>query len=188
MNKKAFWFDVESTGLDGQKNDIIQLGGLIEINGKLEGECNFTCQPFDYTTINAKALEINKLTVAKLKEFPTPQETYHRLTKLLDNYVDKYNREDKFSPAGYNVAFDVNFLKNFFLKNNNKYYGAYFDYHMINVDSLLYLFDYKGIIKLENYKLVTVAKHFGIELDAHDAHSDIKATRQVFYKLLEYFK
>jgi len=188
MNKKAFWFDTETTGLSGQKNDLIQLAYLIEINGEIEEEGSVYCQPFDYNTINAKALEVNKLTVAKLKEFPTPQETYKKLQAVLDKYVDRYNREDKFSPAGYNVAFDVNFLKNFFLKNNDKYYGAFFDYHMINVDSLLYLFDYKGIIKLENYKLVTVAKHFGIEFNAHDALADIKTTRQVFYKLLEYFK
>ena len=189
MNKKIFYFDVETTGLNDKRNDIIQLGGLIEINGKIEDEIELVCQPFNYNTIDAKALEVNKLTVAQIKEFPTPQEAHRKLKKVLEKYIDNYTRgHDRFSPAGFNVGFDVGFLREFFLKNKDTYYNSFFDYHLLSVDSLLYLFDYKGLIKLENYKLATVAKHFGIELDAHNALSDIKATRQVFYKLLEYFK
>lgn len=189
MNKKILWLDIESTGLDKKRNDIIQLGGLIEINGKIEEEIDLTCQPFNYDTIDAKALEVNKLTIAQIKAFPSPQETHIKLKKVLEKYIDNYTRgHDKFSPAGFNVGFDVGFLREFFFKNNDAYYNSYFDYHLLNIDSLLYLFDYKGLINLENYRLGTVAKHFGIELDKHNALSDIKATRQVFYKLLEYFK
>ena len=188
MNKKIFYVDVETTGLDCNKNDIIQLAYLIEINGEIKEEGSLFCQPFRYDTINAKSLEVNKLTVAQIVKFPTAHEAYSKLIPILDKYVDRYNKEDKYSVAGYNVRFDVDFLKQFFLKNNDKYYAAMFDYHLLSVDVLLHVLDYKGLIKLENYKLVTVAKHFGIELDAHNALSDIKATRQVFLKLLEYFK
>jgi exonuclease I len=44
--------------------------------------------------------------------------------------------------------------------------------------------DYKGEITLQNYKLETVAGHFGIELKAHDALSDVKATREIIRKVL----
>jgi len=188
MNKKIFWVDTETTGLNRVRNDILQLAYIVEINGEIKEKGELFCQPFDYSAIDNKALDVNNLTMAKIKEFPTPQETYKKLTQVLNKYVDKFNRNDKFSPAGYNVEFDAGFLREFFVKNGNKYYGAYFDYHLLNVDSLLYLFDYKGLIKLENYRLVTVAKHFGIKLDAHNALSDIEATRQVFLKLLQYFK
>jgi len=187
-DSKLFWFDVETTGLDSKLNDIIQLGCLIEINGKIEEEYNFLCQPFNYKMISAKALEINRSNVKDLKLRITPQETYDKLIKILDKHIDKYNREDKFYPAGYNVRFDVDFLNNFFRKNNNNYYGSYFDYHLLSIDVLIHLLDYRGLIKLENYKLVTVAKHFGLQLNAHDALSDIKVTRQVMYKLFNYLK
>lgn len=188
MNKKVLWFDVETSGLNPRKQDIIQLAYLVDIDGEIKEEGSFKCQPFDYSTIDAKALEISKTTVNDLKNYITPKQAYNGLLQIIDKYVDRYDKEDKFSPAGYNVKFDVDFLREFFSKNGDKYYGAMFDYHLLSVDTLLYLFDYKGLIELENYKLVTVAKHFGIELNAHDALSDIKATRQVFYKLLEYFK
>ena len=48
------------------------------------------------------------------------------------------------------------------------------------------LFPYTTLFR--SHKLVDVCKHFGIELDAHDALSDIKATRQLIYKLMEYLK
>ncbi len=188
MNKKVFYLDAETTGLDPKKNDIIQLAYLIEIDGEVKEEGDIYCQPFDYNTVNAKALEVNQLSTAKIKEFPTPQEAYGKLIKILDKYVDKYDKKDKFSPAGYNAGFDTNFLKQFFFKNNNKYYGAYFDYHILDPSVLLFILEYRGLLKLENYKLETVCKHFGIELKAHNAMSDIKATREVFYKLLEYLK
>lgn len=193
MNKKVFWVDTETTGIfddeHPKKYDILQLAYLIEINKEVVEEGSFYCQPFNYTTINAQALEVNKLTIAKIKEFPSPQETYRKLKIVLNKYIDNYTRgHDKFSPAGYNVGFDTKFLKQFFLKNNDEYYNSFFDYHLLSIDSLLYMFDHAGLIKLENYKLVTVAKYFNIDFSAHDALSDIKTTRQVFYKLLEYFK
>ena len=185
---KLFWVDSETTGLNCKTNDIISLGYLVEIDGEIVDSGEIFCQPFDYNTINQAALEVNNLSIAKIKEFPTPQETYNKLIKVLDKYVDRYDKTDKFSPAGFNVGFDVGFLREFFFKNNDKYYGAFFDYHLLSIDSLLYLFDYQGLIKLENYKLITVAKHFNIEFSAHNALEDIRVTRQIFYKLLEYFK
>lgn len=187
-NQKIFWCDVETTGLDSKRNDIISLAYLIEINGEVKEKGELFCQPFRYDTINAKALEINKLTIAQIKEFDTPQEMYKKLIKILDKYVDRYNTSDKFISCGYNIRFDVAFLKEFFYKNNDKYLFSYLDYHQLDVFNLLYILDYKGILQLENYKLETVAKYFGIKLKAHNALSDIEATRQVFYKLLEYLK
>ncbi len=187
-DKKLFYFDVESTGLDNKRNDIIQLGGLVEINKKIEEEFCFDCQPFNYNTIDAKALEVNKLTIAQIKEFPTPQEAHNKLVKVFDKYIDRYNKNDKFISCGYNVRFDVGFLSEFFLKNNHKYLFSYIDHHQLDVFNLLYILDYKGVLQLESYKLENVAKYFGIEHDSHSALSDIKVTRKIFYKLLEYFK
>ena len=186
MSKKIFYFDTETTGLDCRKNDIIQLAYIIEIDGQIKEEGNFYCQPFNYNTIDNKALEVSKLTVAQIQTFSQPKEIYNKLHTILAKYVDKYDRNDKFSPAGYNINFDIGFLKNFFIKNDDKYYGSFFDYHMLDVYSLAYILEYKGILKLDNYKLVTLAKYFNIDFKAHNALEDIKTTREIFKKMLEY--
>jgi len=189
MNDKIFWIDIESTGLDFRRHDIIQLSYLIEINKEIKEEGNFYVQPFNYDTIEKAALEVNKLEISQIKTFPEPKEIYNKIKGILEKYIDRYNKNDKFSMAGYNnTNFDVPFLKQFFIKNNDRYFGAFFNYHILDVFPLLFALEYKGLIKLDNFKLITVCKHFGIELKAHDALSDIKATRELFNILLTYFK
>lgn len=186
--KKIFYFDVETTGLNSSTHDIIQLAYIIEIDNEVKEEGNLFVQPFNYETINAEALKINSLTIAQLKTFQSPKEAYKKIYTILTKYVDKYDKKDKFSPAGYNVNFDIRFLKEFFIKNNDKYYGSLFDYHILDPITVLYFLEYKNLINLENYKLETVCKYFNIPLNAHDALSDIKAIKEVIKKLLTYLK
>lgn len=187
-DRKIFFFDVETTGLDPKKQDIIQLAYIIEINGEIKEQGSFRCQPFNYDTIEKSALGVNKITVEELKTFKTPQQAYRELKNVLLKYVDPYNKKDKFSPAGYNVRFDVDFLKEFFFKNGDKYYGALFDYHVLDVFTLAYVLEFKGHLNLDSFKLINVAKSFDIDFVAHDALADIETTREVFYKMLEYVK
>ena len=81
--------------------------------------------------------------------------------------------------SGYNVGFDEKFLREWFIRNDHKYFGAYFNNQCIDiirdVDKLIYLSN----LVLENRKLETVCKHFNVKIDAHDAFSDIVATRKL---------
>jgi DNA polymerase III epsilon subunit-like protein len=106
----------------------------------------------------------------------------------LDTYVDKYNKNDKFIPVGYNVNFDIGFLREFFLKNGNKYYGSYFDYHFLDGMALTFFMRYIGKLNLENYRLETSCKHYGIEINAHDALSDIEGTRDLILQIAKELK
>ena len=187
MNK-IFYFDTETTGLDPKRHDIIQLAYIVEIDGKIVDENSFRLQPSNYDTIEKAALEVNKTTIEQLKGYPESQLVHGQIVNLLDKYVDKYDKMDKFLPAGYRINFDMDMFREFFKKNNHKYFGSYFGYHMLDPIPFLFFLELKGLIKLESHKLVDVCKHFGIELDAHDALSDIKATRQLIYKLMEYLK
>ena len=186
--KKIFWFDVETTGLDPKRHDIIQLAYIVEIDGKIVDENSFKLQPFDFDTIEKGALEINKTTIEDLKSYQKPQIMHQAILSVLDKHVDKYNKMDKFLPAGYNVKFDMDMFRAFFFKNNHKYFGSYFGYHMLDPVPFLFFLELKGLIKLESHKLVDVCKYFDIKIDAHDALSDIKATRELIYKLMEYLK
>ena len=177
--KKALYFDVETTGLNPWKNDIIQFACLVEINGEVKEEFETKIRPISFENIDQKALEVHKYTVAQLETFPHPKEAYNSIIRVLEKYVSKFDKNDKFIPAGYNVKFDADFLQNFFKKNDDKYYGSWFNWRFVDPMYTLYQMDYERRIALPDYKLSTVCTHFGISLNAHDALSDIKATRQL---------
>jgi len=186
---KIFWFDVESSGLNPKENDILTLAGLVEIDGKIERGINLKIQPHNWDNIDDEALKINGLTKEKIKTFDRPEIAHEKLVAFFSKYVDKYDSKDKFQPAGYNIPFDINFLAEFFIKCGDKYFGSWVDYHKLDVSSIVQLLYLKGELQdLENFKLKTVAGYLGISIDAHDAKSDIIATRKVCYKLLERIK
>ena len=179
LGNKVFWFDVETTGLDPIKQDIIQLAFLIEIDGDIIEGQNLLMQPFDYNAINQEALDVHGRTIKEIKTYPDPRIVYTELIAILEKYVDRYNPLDKFHPAGYNSRFDLDFLRHFFIKNEDVYFGSWFNYKAIDPLSLLHLLDGIGCVSLDNYRLETVCKHFNIPLKAHDALSDIHATRDL---------
>lgn len=181
---KIWWVDTETTGLDPHRNDVVSLACIIEIDGEVKEEFTLNIQPFDWDNVELGALKVNGFTVDQLKTFMPPKEAHAKLCSYLKKYVDPYNRNDKFQPAGYNVGFDVNFLSSFFKKCGDKYFGAYIDYHKLDPSSILQLLQLKGEVKLPSYRLQDVAKYFGIEHQPHNAMSDIKATREIVYKLL----
>ncbi len=185
--KKALYFDVETTGLNPSKHDIIQFACLVEINGEVVEEWETKIRPFDFGAIEDKALEVNGLTRKQLEDYPHPKEVYNIMVKMFDRYIGKFDKTDKFAPAGFNVKFDMDFLSNFFKKNNDKYYGSYFNYRAIDPLYKLYELDYERKLNLPDYKLATACAHFGIDIQAHDALSDIKATRALRIALSEMY-
>ena len=187
MNK-VLYFDVETTGLDPVKQDIIQIAGLIEIDNVVVEEFEFKVAPVNPENATPEALDVHGYDLVTIMQFPPHSHVYNSLIELFSKYIDKYNKADKFTPAGYNVRFDMDFLKNFFLKHNDKYFGSWFNYKMVDPLPVLHYAEWAQKISLENYKLVTVCERFGIELQAHDALSDIRATREVLLHLSNLFE
>ena len=173
-------------GLDAKENDILTIAGIVEIDGEVKEEFYFETQPFDYDNISKEALEINGLNLEQIKTFSMPKEVYRKLIKIFSKYINRYNKSDKFTVCGHNVRFDLDFLSEFWKKNNDKYFGSWFDYHCIDTVQILQLMQFKKAIEIENCKLVTASQKFGIDLlNAHNSLADIKATRELFYKLID---
>lgn len=181
--KKAFYIDVETTGLHPWHNDIIQIACLIEINGEVVEEYCANIKPFNPDNIEEQALQVTGLSREIIMSYPPPKVIYDQLLDLLGKYVNKFEKSDKFTPIAYNGKFDCERLAAFFKKNDDRYYGSWFNWKIVDPLALLYMMDYKSKIALPNYKLSTVCQHFRIPLQAHDALSDIKATRELWYLL-----
>ena len=185
---KLLFLDTETTGLDPSKNGIIQIAGMVEIDGEIRGEFDFKCQPFPGQVVAEEALKVTGKTMEEIKAYPPPQEAYRSFCAILDAHVDKYNKADKFYMVGQNTKFDYDFMTAWFKNCGNPYFYGYVAYHLIDVIQATAIFTVAGHFKLPNMRLATVAEHFGIPLKAHDALEDIRATRQVFYKYAEIIK
>jgi len=185
---KILYFDTETTGLDENVHDIIQIAGVIEIDGEIKEKFNYKIKPFNMSEVSYEALETNGFTLDAINKFDAPDEVLRKLIVLMGQYVDRFDPADKFYPAGYNVQFDLNFLRAFFEKNNDKFFGSWFYWRPIDPLPVLYLFETLGKIHLPNYKLTTVCELLGIEFKAHDAFEDIEATMKVIDYVRENIK
>jgi DNA polymerase-3 subunit alpha len=165
------WVDVESTGLDFNRQDIIQLACIAVIDGVEQKQIfNEFCQPTRYDNIDQIALDTHGITIEQMRTFQTQAEM---LDKFIA-FVQQFNT--KFAIAGYNVSFDKSFV------------GATFSKHGKSHEFLkLFTLDVhdtykraqevkKDLVRTPNLKLNTLAKAYDIPIDAHDALSDIRAT------------
>ena len=186
MNKIIF-IDTETGGVNPEKAALIQLSGIIRIDKKDVEKFNFFIKPFENSEVNEKALEVQGRTLEELKtdKYVEEKEVYKQFIKLLDKYIDKYDRTDKFIVAGYNVRFDVDILKAFFQRHGNNFLFSYLDSSMLDPLYSIRLLQIAEVLPvLENNKLETWCKHFGIELKAHDSLEDIEATKKLIGKLI----
>lgn len=183
---KLLWIDTETTGLNKEKCDIIQLAGIVIIDGEEKERFNFHCQPINYENIEQEALNVTGKTIEDLKKYPMPQEVFNKFKDLLKKYIDPYNKYDKFFVAGHNVSFDLEFIQSFFNKMGDRYCMSFFRHQTVDLMSLSTILLTAGLIKPENLKLCSIAKYLGFPDDPnlHDASVDIDLTRKCFCHLV----
>lgn len=115
------------------------------------------------------------------------EEGYRQLVGILSKYVNKFDKRDKMYLVGYNNAgFDNNFLRALFQQCGDKYFGSWFYPNCMDVYVMVTPFLMGVRNDMENFKLMTVARTMGIEIDEnklHDATYDIELTRDIFYRI-----
>ena len=188
---KIIFIDTETGGVNANKSALIQLSGIIEVDGTEKEKFNFYIKPFKNSEVNEKALEVQGRILEELETEKYIDESiiYKKFLEILDKYIDKYDKNDKFIVAGYNVKFDIDILRALFERNNNKFLFSYFNSSMLDPLYSVRLLQVAGILPvLENNKLETWCKYFNIELKAHDSLQDITATKKLIEKLIELIK
>ena len=182
--EKICFIDLETTGLDKDKNGVIQIAGRLQVEGEFVETFNFDVQPFTNDDISDQALAVNGKTLNDLMGFEKPQAVHRQFTALLGKHVDNFDRRDKFHFCGYNSqGFDMPFTRKWFEKCGDKYFGSLFWSASIDVMPIWAFILRKERHKMKNFKLATVAKHAGIEVDPdrlHDAMYDIDLTIELY--------
>ena len=190
--KKVLWLDVETTGLDCKKHGLREVGFIIEIDGVEVDKGVFKINPFTYTTkdveIDDYALEISKVSIEDLESYDRVSYCFKELMKKLVKYVNVNDKNDCFVIAGYNTAFDIGFIKEWFKEMGLlDSYKDLFHYKSLDVFSIVFALRHIGLNSAENDKLETMCNYFGIEIDAHNALSDIEATKKLYELICEKF-
>ena len=181
MRIKPMWIDLETTGLDPKKDTIIELAAIYD-DASFHAYCLPNKKPdnfefiYNLTGITWEFLEKNGI---------SENELYRKFNEWICKRIDRYDKTDKAVLSGYGARFDMDFVRELFNRNNDKYFGSFFFSLPMDVQSFVANALCNGTIHiLENLKLQTVCKYFKIEFDAHSAIADINATVQLFNKLI----
>ena len=187
MKRKDLYIDVETTGTLPLCHGIIQIAAIAVIDGKVKGVFNEHLRPFKADYIDPVALEIQNKDEEFVRSLPAPRKIYRKLIEFLEQFIDKFDKEDKFTCFGYNVDFDIDFLSKFFEKNDDNYFGSYQNYRAVCTLDLVRRLHHLGdkkIRALPNLKLETVTDAFEIKHDnPHNALSDARAARRLEWEL-----
>lgn len=170
--KKDYWqdgksvvvFDFETTGLNADSCEIIEIGAVKVTNGV----CSETFQTLvnPNQKLSQEITNITGINDEMLVFAPTLDKVLPDFHKFCQGCV----------LSAYNIGFDIKFLKNAGLKYRYK-----FDNEQIDTLELAR----QKVASLPNYKLSSVVKALDITLvEAHRALNDAIATAKVFIKLI----
>jgi len=183
---KLFFADTETTGLDPNIHEVFQFSFIIEVDGHIVEEADIKMRPDRPEEASPEALKVTNKTIKELKTYPDRGEAFKKLIDILGRHVDRYDRADKFLWVGQNPSFDIPFVRAHFRERGDKFFGAWWDNRPADLISLAVALKMRGLISPENFKLGTLCETFGVSLKAHDALEDVRATRTVFRKMLDF--
>ena len=190
-SQKYCFIDLETTGLDRKAHNVFQISAIItDAKIKVLDEINLRFVPFDTKRIEVEALEKTGLSIEEVtKAEMSNKEAYNAFIEFLSKHCDRYNKADKLYFVAYNAPFDADFLREFFAKNDDSYFGSWFWHPPLCVMQLAAwtLVDAPELrAKMPNFKLETLCKIAEIDWDeskAHDAEYDNHATIKLFKEL-----
>lgn len=164
--KSIVVFDLETTGLDVDNDQITEIGAVKIIDGEIKEKFSTLVKPT--IEISREVTKVTGITNEMVADAPSIE------------YVirDFYEFTRGCIVCGHNViGFDWRFVKRY-----GQEYGYNFDNETI--DTLLLA--RKSGLKVTNYKLGTIVKYLGLTLEgAHRAWNDAYATAQVLLKISE---
>jgi DNA polymerase III subunit epsilon len=187
--RKILWIDTETTGVDPTLHSIIEIAGIIDIDGAPKRYFDFFVAPHPDFEIDEKACAVHGNTIEEMKEFPQSPIVHKQLISVFGEFVDKFNKIDKFIIAGQNIKFDLDMLSHFFMRQGDSYLGSWIDFKKrIELYDITKALQSLGFIESDSLSLGPICKEFGVKIKAHSAASDINSTREVYYKIINNLK
>lgn len=186
---KNLWFDTETTGLDPKKHGIWELSYILEIETKFTSH-QIIMRPERPWQREAKAM-LSKEQKQMIADGLTPAAGLKKFKKSLARHINKYDKKDKLTMYGWNVAYDANMLRGLFTDCGDDYFGSWFYNHPVDVMTVAS--DVIGYDKHEvkPFSLGNVAKYLGVDVDTEQLHGalyDVDVTMRVYNELMKRMK
>ena len=180
-NAKYICFDSETTGLDANVNNLLTACFIILSDNLTElDRLNISLQSESYT-INAKAMEVNKIDI--VKHHNSSKDLIDTKAQLI-NFLKKNKTNFYLTPIAHNASFDIGFIK----KLLGYEYNNYFSYN--SVDTIVIANFLKMCGKLPERQPVSLSKlseYYGLGGSAHEAFHTSEYDTEMTVKLLKKF-
>ncbi len=165
IDGKFVVFDIETTGLSKDKEEITEIGAVKVENGEITEKWGSFVNPG--RPIPEKIVELTSITDEMVKDAPKIDEVLPQFFKFCKDCV----------LVAHNAKFDTGFIKAAAEKCGMEYNFAHLD--TLLLAKCLYP-------DLGNYRLNNLSKHLNIVLENHHrAVDDAKATADIFVKMID---
>lgn len=168
-NNDIIIFDVETTGKDVSKDQIVEFSVLCGFHEKAK---EYTWRVKPLIRITPGAQEIHGISMEDVENEPTFKQLGNKIYKLLSKASIW---------VGYNLDFDIHIIQEEFRRNG---------FPRIDMSEKIILDPYKLWMQREQRKLANAYKRFvGKDLEgAHAANVDTRATAEVFIAMLKEYE
>jgi DNA polymerase III epsilon subunit-like protein len=183
---KLCFIDIETTGTDPLRHCPIQVSGEIEDEAGATVRFGVTMQPLPNAAVDPGALVVNGLEMRDIQSYPKPADAKRILEAVFEKQVKKFDKLDKMLFIAYNARFDYDFLREWWKRQGDVYFGSWFWFPPIDVMNLAMAKILNDRPKLPDFKQATVAKFLGLEINEealHDANYDMQLMKRLYYKL-----
>lgn len=156
--------DIETTGLDSEYCEIIEMSALRYSKGTLVGSFSTLVKPEE--PIDEFITDLTGITNDMVSDAPCIKSAINSFLNFIGDDI----------LVGYNVNFDINFLYDVLLEQCDTYLSNSF----VDVMRL----SKKLLPDLKNHKLVTVASYYKINNISHRSYADCETTNACYLSLV----
>jgi DNA polymerase-3 subunit epsilon len=185
FKKDLLVLDIEATGLEADKHEIIQLAAILLDKKTLKEKKRFDSfiKPSNWKNRSREAMAVNQISWEQLKNAPD-------IKTVLKKFQKTFGTE--FSIAPYGTIMDTWFLRVAYKQCRMRYP---FDYHIFDIWPLVYIYMAKKKLlhnrtRFVGFGLDDAAKHFNIPVPAgrHTALTDCEIEAEVLRQIIKRIK
>jgi len=185
FKKDILIVDIEASGLDANKYELIQLAAVLLDKKTLRVKQEFASyvKPQHWEKRSRPAMAVNKIKKEDLLRAPTIQTVIKEFNKMFP--------PTKVIFAHYGGVIDIDYIRSAFRKAGRQFPYHPYDYHFFDLWSVCHAYaaahkQLKNRKRFTGFGLDDLAKHFKVKIPGkrHDALTDCLVEAEVFRKIM----